>query len=179
MASSTLLPLHQKKNTAFSHSGPSKTILRLTEKYVLAIALVAFSLVFFGAFFLPQDQVVKRKLRDIDLQMQPQVHDPHQHNIEGDHRNAERSRFNLRAQNDADIKNAINTMEEQLLSNDKNIDILNSRLKSLVESKNKKEQGDKNQDQKVNDYGDAKTKSESGKDNQHGKGKRKSFILYL
>ena len=130
---SNILPLHQRRNMNPTHSGPTKQILRLTEKYVLAISLVAFSLVFFGAFYLPQDQLLKRTIRgrmDDIQQFQPHVNDPHQH-VGGDHRDAERDIFNKKAQNDADLQSLVNEMQDQLSNNEKKIDRLNSRLESL------------------------------------------------
>lgn len=117
----------------------SRTILRLTEKYVLAISLVAFGLVFFGAFYLPQDQLVKRKIRDLGdvQQLQPQVNDPHQHGEQGgDHRDAERQKFIQKAQQDSDIKKIVDHMEEELTDNEDKIKRLNSRLQSLKAIRN-------------------------------------------
>ncbi|XP_067947803.1 mannosyl-oligosaccharide 1,2-alpha-mannosidase IA-like [Watersipora subatra] len=104
-------------------------MLRLTEKYVLAISLVAFSLVFFGAFYLPQDQL-RRTVRDhIDV-VQPQVNNPHQHS-DSDHRKIDRNNFNNVIQKDEDVHKLVHRMEHQLEINDKTIADLNSRLESL------------------------------------------------
>lgn len=126
----SVLPLHHQRRSGNSiQTGSSKRTLRLTEKYVLAISIVAFSLVLFGAFYLPQDQFV-RTIRDLG---DVQVIDQHKHNADNGegHRDVERGRFKEKVQRDSEIQDIVNQMEQKLKANEGKIKDLNYRLQSL------------------------------------------------
>lgn len=127
MATKSILPLHTK-NPNLRGSVATKTILRLTEKYVLAIALVAFCLVFLGAFYLPQDQL-KRKVRGVGSDLIPKV-EPHGHGP-GDHKERDKEVILGKVKNDQDLQGMIVDMEQQLKNNHQKIDGLEERLKAM------------------------------------------------
>lgn len=137
MATKPLLPVHSK-NQNLKASIATKTILRLTEKYVLAIALVAFSLVFLGAFYLPQDKTVqpgriKRGMDSLGLDVGggliPKA--DHEHGP-GDHKDQDIKAFMSRVKNDKDLNKMVDGMEQQLEQNHNKIEKLNDRLSKLV-----------------------------------------------
>ena len=133
MATKPLLPVHSK-NSNLRGSGATKTILRLTEKYVLAIALVAFCLVFLGAFYLPQENTnytrVKRNWNDLAKGFVPDVgHGEEVHNV---HKNDDAKNFLHKVKSDRELDRMVADMEQELQKNQQKIEKLNSRLSNLV-----------------------------------------------
>lgn len=116
-----MLPTHYKK------TGASSRVLRITEKYVLAIALVAFCLVFLGAFYLPERDVLSRNARDLDNIFVPPVSNPHGHGDE-DHR---KSWAGGKNKGSHDLHQELTVLNNQLEKNKQKLSLLEERLEKI------------------------------------------------
>lgn len=140
--SEPILPLHSHRKTQnFAVGIGPKIYLRVTEKYVLAIVIIAFTLVFLGASYLPsisnQDDVVVRAIRNVESGFKPVVKDPHGHGdgeVRADHRGHEVEKFNDKAKSDIEIQQEINSMKAHLELNHQKMKTLESRLQSVLKT---------------------------------------------
>lgn len=121
MAQAPLLPTHIRRPVT---SGGR--ILRITEKYFLAIALMAFCLVIMGAIYLPRDEL-SRSVRGV---VDPNIEDPHGH-AGSDHREEARERFNKKVRNDGDLEKWVDTLRDQINKNNEKLSNLKAQLADI------------------------------------------------
>lgn len=121
MDSTSYLPTFHKKSS-------SNRVLRVTEKYLLAIALVAFCLVFLGAVYLPRDLPSSNGLSAV---FEPGVNNPHEHGEGRNHKLLDQEKFIRKVRSAADLKQYVDTLDSQLQENEKKIGSLKSEIDKL------------------------------------------------
>jgi len=124
MPSGSILPTHNKRYVDGAPTFTQRRILRITEKYVLAIAFVAFCLVFFGALQLPQETSSQ-----LGSYFKPNVDNPHGHELNkaghGDLKFAEG------VQTDEHLARLVLSMEAKLNRNKEELQKLKKRLEAV------------------------------------------------